>query len=279
MASDLAAWAPVAVWLEREIGFVVGPERYHLLDSHCRELVKVRHLSSPKALIDLACIDRAVRQEVINAVAINESYFFRDTALWGDLGQRILPELAAEIPRGRAIKVLMCACSHGQEIYTLAMTVQEHAAALRGLQMEITATDIDTEALAIAQAGVYSSIEIGRGLDQARRDRWFQPHGESWQVKPELKRGSSFVHLNLNTAFTFAQRFDLVLCRNVLIYFSPENRRRIVERLAEYTNGFGYLVLGGAETLLGVTDRWHPRRIGSSTLHQKSVGPPPLRAP
>lgn len=264
-------WEPLAQWLATEMGYAIGPERYYLLDAHCKSLLDSNRVQQPVELVSLARSNPTVRQQVFDAVAINESYFFRDERLWDDLPQRILPELRDTVKQRGTLSVLMCACSHGQEIYTLQMVCQEQTQALGSVGLEITAVDIDTGALAAARGGTYNDVEIGRGLSPARRDRWFQRKSNVWQVKPELQRNLLFLQLNLQSAFTFPRRFDLVFCRNVLIYFTPADRKRIVERLGTYLNGYGYLVLGGAETLIGISEAFQARRIGSTTLYQKRM--------
>ena len=260
-------WAPVAGYLEREIGFSLPPERWYLIDAACAPLAK-EFASSPEQLAGLAARDPRLRQRLINAATINESYFFRDTGLWKDLGERILPELAAEVKYRGRVQVLVCACSRGQEVWTIAMTAQMQAQRI-GMPVEILATDIDTEVLAYARAGRYNSIEVSRGLNEALLDRFFIRDGDGWCVRDSLRVGVRFEQVNLAAPFTVATRHDLVFCRNVLIYFSLVLRKAIVERLANATAPYGYLLLGGAETLLGVSDLWQPRRLGASTVYQR----------
>ena len=267
-----AQWAPVAAWFGREIGFVIGPDRYYLVHANCRELLAETRLASPQALVDAASSDPRLRQRLINAGTINESFFFRDVNLWHDLGTRVLPDLAKECSFRRRIEVLICACSRGQEVYTLAMLAVERAAELQGVSLSITATDIDTEVMGIARAGHYSDLEVGRGLSPERRERFFTRAGDGWQIRPALQAGISFSQINLNNAFTFPLRYDLVFCRNVLIYFSTPARKQVVDRLGNYTSNWGWLVLGGAETLIGISDTWNPRRMGDSTFYQKRYG-------
>jgi chemotaxis protein methyltransferase CheR len=269
---DYAQWAPVAAWFGREIGFVLTPERYYLVHANCRELLEESRLGTPQALADAANKDPRLRQRLINAGTINESFFFRDVNLWHDLGTRVLPDLAKECAFRRRIEVLICACSRGQEVYTLAMLAAERAAELQGVSLAITAADIDTEVMGIARAGRYSDLEVGRGLSPERRERFFMRSGDGWQVRPELQAGVNFTQINLNTPFTFPVRYDLVFCRNVLIYFSTAARKTVVDRLGNYTSNWGWLVLGGAETLLGISDTWNPRRMGDSTFYQKRYG-------
>ncbi len=268
-SANLAAWSPVAAFIESEVGFVINPDRYYLLSAQCSGLLARVGLRDPGQLVLRAKSDATLRQALINATTINESLFFRDVRLWDDLGARVLPELAAEVRQRGTLRILCCACSRGQEIYTLAMVIAENRPAIGPVSVEITACDIDTEVLAAARLGRYNQFEMTRGIDLIRSKRWFIADGDHWRVRPELQDGITFRQLNLTTPFDFPLRFDLIFCRNVLIYFSVGMRKRIIDRLGNCLTGHGYLGVGGSETLLGVTDQLQARRIGSSTLYQK----------
>jgi chemotaxis protein methyltransferase CheR len=269
MAASYEVWAPLAQWLEREIGFQLEPSRWYLFESAFRPLLKELQLSEVRDLIAAASRNPALRQRCINCATINESLFFRDQNLWPDLATRILPQLKQDCAFRGHISVLICACSRGQEVWSLIMTAREN-----DIRLNILATDVDTEVLSIAQSGIYSDLDVSRGLSDDRRSRFMERHGANWQVRPDLRRDLIFQTFNLATDFTFPQRFDLVLCRNVLIYFTLPMRQRIVERLATYTANWGFLLLGGAESLLGVTSPWQARRIGQTTVYQKQYGRP-----
>lgn len=260
-------WTPVAQWLEREIGYTVTPAKHYLLASACRDLLTAARLDSPARLVELASRDHATRQALINACTINESYFLRDAGLWEALRSRVLPELAKEVDYRGVLQVLCLACATGQEPYSLAMTWAELA--LPRIRLAITAADIDTTALERAKAGVYSDFEIQRGLDPLRRDRWFTKQADGWRATDALRGGMAFQTINLNREFTFPSRFDLVMIRNVLIYFDVAGKKRVLERLAHVTNGYGMLALGGSESTLGITEAWVPRLIGSYGFYQR----------
>lgn len=260
-------WTPVAVWLEREIGYTVPPAKHYLLASACRDLLAATRLTSPARLAEIATADRSTRQALINACTINESYFFRDAGLWDALRGRVLPDLTKEVAYRGVLKVLCLACATGQEPYTLAMAWMELA--LPGVRLDITAADIDTQALERAKAGVYTDFEMQRGLDIARRDRWFVRQADGWRVRDDLRGLVAFQTVNLATDFTFPSRFDLVMIRNVLIYFDVAAKKRVLDRLAFATNGYGLLALGGSESTLGITDTWQPRLIGAYGFYQK----------
>ncbi len=260
-------WSPVAGWLAREIGYSVPAAKHYLLASACRDLLATHRLATPAHLAEAADRDRGLRQVLINACTINESYFFRDAGLWDALRSRVLPELARETAYRGVVQVLCLACATGQEPYSLAMAWAELA--LPGTRLAITAADVDTAALERARAGIYSEFESQRGLDPARRERWFVRDPSGWRVRDELRGGIAFQSTNLAGDFAFASRFDLVLVRNVLIYFDVPARRRVLERLAHATNGYGLLALGGSESTIGITDAWRPRQIGTYGFYEK----------
>lgn len=269
-ASDDLDWRPVADYLLVEIGYAVPEHKFSLLDRACRPLLAEIEGRTVADLLRRIRDDRSLQQRLVNAVTINESLFFRDGKLWNDLTERVWPMLVEEVSFKRRIDVLLCACAAGQELYTLAMLREEAAASLRGLPMAITAIDVDTDALARAKAGCYSAFELSRGLDEVRRRRWFTelPNGE-FQADRRLLAEVQFRQANLTQALPFVSRYDLVLCRNVLIYFDPDGKRQVFDRLARICNSYGFLVLGGTETTWGVTDAWRQRRLGSTTFYQK----------
>lgn len=262
-------WDPVAAFLLAAMGYRISANKYYLLDAALMPIMRNHALKTPMELVRAAQADRAVLQAVINACTINESYFFRDPTMWNALMERVIPALVPEVAYCKRLHILQCASSRGQELYTLQMALAEHKEALQGTEVRIVATDIDTEMLDYARAGTYSELEIGRGLSPERRERHFEERGGRWHARPHLRTGITFQALNLNSDFRFMQRFDLILCRNVLIYFSAEGKAAILDRLAQYTNNYGKLVLGGAENVHGLSESWTPRCAAGATFFDK----------
>ncbi len=273
MANDTTLWAPLAAWLLDEIGYAIPEHKYYLLNNNMTPIMTAHGLPRVHDLIGAARLNPKIRQDVINAATINESFFFRDTSVWHALGTRILPKLAEEVSFQKQINILVCACSRGQEVYTIKMIAEENKQTLNNTRCVITATDIDTGVLAQAKSGQYTKLEAERGLDPALRQRYFSPinnnPNDGYTINPILKQNLSFQQLNLNEKFSFPHRFDLIFCRNVLIYFDVANKKKIVEQLAGYLNNHGYLMLGGAESLIGVTDIMSSRLIDNCLVHQK----------
>jgi len=187
----------------------------------------------------------------------NETFWFRDTAHFRLLGDRILPSLAE---RGQErMRVWSAGCSFGQEPYNISMVVEDYQASVptnTRTKVEIIATDISTRVLAGAKKGIYGSNEVSQGLDPDQRERYFTSRGDQWEVRPEIKRRVSFRELNLTGGYELLGRFDVIFCRNVLIYFSNSQKQDILDRMARILNPGGYLFIGSSESLSSHSDRF-----------------------
>jgi len=199
----------------------------------------------------------ALAAEVVEALTTNESSFFRDGKPFEHL-KKLLPKLAAARPPGHVIRVWSAACSSGQEAYSIAMTVAELGAALGGRRLEIIGTDLSREMLDRAQQGIYTQFEVQRGLPVTMLVKHFQQDGTRWRVKPELRAMARFQAFNLLDDPRGLGRFDIVFCRNVLIYFDAPTKSRVLATLAGLLPADGVVYLGGAETVLGLTERLVP---------------------
>ena len=263
-------WNSLAAYVHQEIGYAIEPHKYYLLDNHIKPLMQRESFANVEALVFRCRSDTQLRQEVINAVTINETYFFRDENLWKDLSDRVIPELVGEVKYSNTLRILICACSKGQEIYTLAMVLDQLRNVLGSVRPDILATDIDTSVIDYAKAGVYSEFELSRGLDPRLKDRYFSAIGPNrFEVSEDLKRYVRFQQWNLAEALPVNHRFDLIFCRNVMIYFDADLKKRVFGGLAHVLNNYGYLAIGGSESALNVTTELSPRRIGATTFLQK----------
>jgi chemotaxis protein methyltransferase CheR len=196
--------------------------------------------------------------EVVEAMMTNESFFFRDKVPFDQFRDTIMPALMSARASSRRIRIWCSAAATGQEPYSLAIALKEMAKDLRGWRVEIIATDISTEVLEKARSGIYSQFEVQRGLPALMLIKYFEQLVDTWRVAPEIRSMVNFMPLNLLNDFTKLGRFDLVLCRNVLIYFDQATKTDVLERIADITERDGYLVLGGAETVVGLTPRFKP---------------------
>jgi chemotaxis protein methyltransferase CheR len=220
--------------------------------------------------------------DVVEAMTTNETFFFRDRAPFDHVRDAIVPAFLEARTLQKRIRVWCAAASSGQEPYSLAMGFKEMGAKLAGWRIDILATDISAEVLEKAKVGLYSQFEVQRGLPIQLLVKYFTQVGDCWQLSPEIRAMVQFRPFNLLNDFGPLGRFDLVFCRNVLIYFDQESKIGVFDRLARQIEPDGYLVLGAAETVVGLTERFkpHPDRRGLYMPNAKpaSAGAPRLAA-
>jgi chemotaxis protein methyltransferase CheR len=196
--------------------------------------------------------------QVVEAMTTNETFFFRDKVPFEHFRDTIMPEMLKARANRKSIRIWCAAGSTGQEPYSLAMSLKEMGAVLAGWRIEIIATDLSTEVLEKSKSGVYSQFEVQRGLPIQLLVKYFKQNGELWQISPELRAMVQHRQLNLLHDFSQLGTFDIVFCRNVLIYFDQDTKINIFGRLAKSMEQDGFLVLGAAETVVGLTDAFKP---------------------
>ncbi|WDA41695.1 CheR family methyltransferase [Erythrobacter sp. BLCC-B19] len=197
-------------------------------------------------------------QEVVEALLNNETYFFRDKPTFDQLPGEILPELARRRRDSRRLSIWSAGCSTGQEAYSLAMLFIEQAEQWQGWHIDILGTDVSQRAVAAARSGLYSQFEVQRGLGVTQMLRHFDETARGWQVRDEVRRMVRFSQANLLGPSPGRMPFDLVLCRNVLLYFDRPTRSAAFNRLSSAVMPDGFLMLGAGETVVGQTDRFVP---------------------
>jgi len=188
----------------------------------------------------------------------NESFFFRDKVPFDLFRDVVMPGLLEARARDKHLRIWCAAASTGQEPYSLAIVLKEMAAKTTGWRIELIATDLSNEVLEKAKSGVYSQFEVQRGLPIALLVKYFTQVGDTWQISPEIRTMVQYRQLNLLADFSHLGRFDVVFCRNVLIYFDQETKIAVFERMARVVEPDGCLVLGAAETVVGLTDVFRP---------------------
>jgi chemotaxis protein methyltransferase CheR len=250
------AFASLAAVLKARSGLALGTDKLYLLETRLAPLLKREGLRDLAALADKLRAGSPLEREVVDAMTTNESLFFRDTKPFVALRERILPRLHTARPPGTPLRVWSAAASTGQEAYSIAMTVAEMAPALAGRPVEILGTDLAREPLERARAGLYSQFEIQRGLPMQTLVRHFAKEDGQWRIKPALRAAVSFREWNLLEDPRPLGRFDIVFCRNVLIYFDAPTKRLVLDRIAALMPPDGVLYLGGAETVFGITERF-----------------------
>ena len=244
-------------FLQDACGIVLGDSKEYLVASRLNRVMNEYEIATLGDLLAMAESGRhaQLKTRIIDAMTTNETFWFRDNAHFTLLADKILPEVAGKSVR--PIRIWSAACSCGQEPYTIAMLIQDlqmrNPGVLRSTP-EIIATDVSSRALAEARQGVYCGMAAVRGLEQSWRRRFFVPRGDCLEIRADIKRRISFRQLNLTKGYEFLGRFDIIFCRNVLIYFSSALKRDILKRMASVLNPGGYLFLGSTESLSGHSD-------------------------
>jgi chemotaxis protein methyltransferase CheR len=235
-------------------GLVLGPDKAYLVESRLGPLARRSGFAAIEPLVDAMMRgDRAIHTEVCEALATHETFFFRDKTPFELFRQVVAPALTAA-RAGRALKIWCAAASSGQEPYSLAMLLDETG----GPAADILATDMSAAVLEKAKAGLYSQFEVQRGLSVQRLIRYFDQAGDAWRVKAHLRQAVRFDQSNLLDDFSRLAPMDVIFCRNVLIYFDVETKSKILDRLAATLAPDGYLILGAAETVIGLSDALRP---------------------
>ncbi len=257
-------------FLERSCGLVLGDNKHYLVTSRLTGLLDEYGVGSVGELIKLLVTrpPMGMKERVIEAMTTNETFWFRDGFPFDILKSRLYPEL----DKGTQIRIWSAACSTGQEAYSISMTAEEYRAAnpgkLRG-DVRIVGTDISPAVVRQAQQGRYDHLAMTRGLSPERKQKFFRQVGErEWEVLPQIKARASFRVLNLLESYRALGKFDIVFCRNVLIYFSAENKKDIIERIAGVLNPRGYLFLGASESITSYSDAFEMIRCNPGVLYR-----------
>ena len=246
--------------LKRRSGMLLAPGKEYLLESRLMPIVRESGLGSLEVLTaELRKPgSEALQAKVTEAMTTNETFFFRDTSPFDLFRDDLVPAMLQSRAADRRLRIWCAACSTGQEPYSLAMILREMADRLVNWQIEIVATDLNSEVLEKAKVGMYSQFEVQRGMPIALLVKYFTQIGEMWQIDADIRAMVKYKKLNLLEPFSELGRFDIVFCRNVLIYFDQMTKREILERIGAVMSSDGCLLLGAAETVLGITDAFRP---------------------
>ena len=235
-------------------GLILGPEKAYLVDSRLGPLARKEGFDSVEGLVDAMMRgDRAMCVAASEALATHETFFFRDKTPFDLFEKTIWPALKASM-RGRRMRIWCAAASSGQEPYSLAMLLDEAGEP----NVEILATDMSAQVLEKAKAGVYTQFEVQRGLPIQRLVKHFEQVGDAWKIRPHIRQRVRFEQGNLLDNFSRYGKMDVIFCRNVLIYFDIETKAEVLNRLAAQLSDDGFLLLGAAETVVGLTESLRP---------------------
>jgi len=264
-----AAFDWVREVVANDAAIVLEPGKEYLVETRLAPLARAAGQAGVTAYIDQArtSADRQARARIVDALTTNETSWFRDGTPFQALEREIVPALAASRAITRTVRIWSAACSTGQEPYSIAMVLRDTVGA-QGWHCQVLGTDLSPTVLEQARQGLYNQVEMNRGLPASKLISHFSRDGMRWRINDELRSLVSFRELNLARPLPPLGQFDVVFLRNVLIYFSVETRRQILQRVRAACRPDGYLVLGSAETTLGVDDRWRLVRLGTSTVYQ-----------
>ena len=266
----------ISRYIHRVSGILLDQTKAYLIESRLGRLVEEMGLSSYRALYEKVRFDgsKTLERKIIDAITTNETLFFRDASPFQLLQHKILPDLI-DRRSGKSsgllpisIRIWSAGCSTGQEVYSIAIVLKELLPDLRKFSIKLLGTDISDSAIAQASYGQYSKFEIERGLPRDKLLKYFNANGNHWKVKDEIRAMATFKKQNLMESFLGLGRFDIIFCRNVAIYFTLEDRKKLFEKIANSLEGDGYLIIGASESLTGICSRFEPKRHLKSVFYQ-----------
>ncbi|OQW51284.1 protein-glutamate O-methyltransferase CheR [Candidatus Raskinella chloraquaticus] len=247
-------------FLKDRLGLVLTPDKQYLIESRLMPVARRHNL---KGLSEIVLLlgkpgNDALAVEVTEAMTTNESFFFRDKVPFDHFQQVMLPALTPARQSQKRLRIWCAAASTGQEPYSLAMILNELAARYAGWRIEITGTDLSREVLEKAKAGVYTQFEVQRGLPVQLMLKYFEQNGDTWRLSQNIRSMVKYQTFNLLDSFSSMGQFDIIFCRNVLIYFDNDAKIDIMNRMAKQLAPDGFFVLGAAETVVGLSNAFKP---------------------
>lgn len=246
--------------LKEKSGLILTQDKAYLVESRLGPIAKKWNFPSLEAMTDSlrAVPDKKLVNDIVEAMTTNETSFFRDLKPFDLFRDTVLPHMLKNRVNQRKIKIWCAAASSGQEPYSLAMLVKEKGSVFAGWDISFKATDISNDILDLARKGVYSQFEVQRGLPITMLMKYFKQNEEKWTISDDIKKMIKYEYFNLLDSFTPLGNFDVIFCRNVLIYFDEPTKRQIFEKMSKILAPDGFLFLGGAETVIGITDVFKP---------------------
>ncbi len=244
--------------LKEQSGLVLTGDKDYLLESRLMPIARRHGLASVGELVAKMRLpgSTGVKSEVVEAMTTNESFFFRDKLPFLNFTETMMPEILKTRAATKRLRIWCSAASTGQEPYSLAICLKEMSERLAGWKIEILGTDISPEVLEKAKTGLYSQFEVQRGLPINMLVDYFTQVGDMWQIDSAIRAMVNYREFNLLDGFSALGKFDIVFCRNVLIYFDQPTKSQVLDRIAAQMDPQSYLVLGAAETIIGLSDKY-----------------------
>lgn len=257
-------------------GIALEPAKSYLIESRLEPVLKVYNCKSLGDLYLKSRMDRTgnIQKDIIDRITTNETLFFRDHSPFEMLKYKILPDMIDRKQRNAfsrlpiSIRIWSAGCSTGQEVYSIAIALKEILEDMARYNISILGTDISGAAIARASAGTYSQLEIERGICAERLSAYFTRDGDVWKIRDDIRGMATFRTMNLMQPFTDLGKFDMVYCRNVAIYFTVEDRKKLFQQIEKVLLDDGVLLIGSTESLTGIAPRFMPRRYLKSVFYQ-----------
>ena len=257
-------------------GISLDAKKAYLLETRLKGIIDKEGFSSYTELYQKAKrdISKKLQYKIISAVTTNETLFFRDNSPFEMFRHKIMPDLIdSKMSKSSGhtpinIRIWSAACSTGQEIYSLAIILKELIHDFKKFNLKLLGTDISDDAISQASYGHYNKFEIERGLDKDKLNKYFNPNGGQWKIRDDLRAMVSFQKINLMEPFTGLDKFDIIFCRNVAIYFNLEDRKKLFEKIGAMLEPDGYLVIGSTESLTGICPMFEPKRHLRAVFYQ-----------
>ncbi|MFN0264564.1 CheR family methyltransferase [Tepidamorphus sp. 3E244] len=278
-----ADFAFFQTFLKQRSGLALAADKEYLLESRLKPILRRNSIEDiGEVARELrAGRNRALENAVVEAMTTNESFFFRDKTPFDQFRDQVMPDIIKTRGVNKRLRVWCAAASTGQEPYSISMILKEMAPQLPNWRTEIIGTDLSNEVLEKARAGLYSQFEVQRGLPVQMLLKYFEQQGEMWQLNPAIRAMVQYRTLNLLENFSNLGQFDVVFCRNVLIYFDAQTKLDVLNRISRVLAPDGYLVLGAAETVVGLTTDFVPQQGGRGIYrpngHGKAAERPAMR--
>jgi chemotaxis protein methyltransferase CheR len=271
MALSASSFEYIRVLARDAAAIILDPGKEYLVETRLAPIARETGAANVDEFVTRLKTDiraAVLRDRVIDALTTNETFFFRDFHPFEAIRQHILPQLAQARAQHRTLNIWSAACSTGQEAYSIAMLIRESFPHLAGWNVRILGTDLSPTVLNQAREASYSQVEVNRGLPAIYLAKYFTRSGDRWFVKDDVKRMVRFESMNLVKPWPSLPTFDLVMLRNVMIYFDAETKKGILRRLRGTFARDGYLFLGCAETTLNLDNSWKSTPIGKALAHQ-----------
>lgn len=271
-AQKVRSYASLCAYLRRTSGLVIGADKRYLVESRVTPVMQRAGMTELGELVRALEAGRLpnLAEEVVQAMTINETYFFRDRFPFDTLRQTIFPKLIIARAQQKKIRIWCAAASTGQEPYSIAMIVEELSPCLANWKVEILATDLSQAVLTTAKNGLYSQFEVQRGLTPEQVRRHFTPVGHMWKLKDSVRGRVQFKSFNLLDNYNALGTFDVIFCRNVLIYFEPERKADVLNRMTRHLTPDGLLAIGASESVIGLNTKLKPHPQYRSFLFQSN---------